>query len=382
MGDTIYSVQKGDSSYVVAKKMLQQAGDKNITNKEICTEMARLANLKECNNYEDSNKKFFEAVGIEIKPKKAQPKQITSKQDQFLSAKDTIYKSQSESSLLSIANGDSVQKRDAVSVVTPRSIQKLQPEVDRINSMENDKDRVIAYNKGKIEDNYIIVDKKTCQATIYSPDGKPLKSYEVGIGKEKGDKMSTAFAADSAKRVYTTVPGEYSFTSAGNTHGGILNMGRSNETMDPDVAQRPDAPGSGGKRKFGVAYQAMHKIPHNVIKQRGAAFGNDTLADNRMSMGCVNIQDKDFEDIQKKYQIGVNSKIYILPEEKGNKLQLERQNDGTTRFVTTYADIVQNQKADKRRKIIHDKDMAVINAEKEKTKKIELAKPWWERMFS
>ena len=53
-----------------------------------------------------------------------------------------------------------------------------------------------------------------------------------------------------------------------------------------------------------------------------------------MSYGCVNLKESDY-DILAQY-IGEGDKVYILPEEKGNKLLLEQQHDGSYKFEQQY----------------------------------------------
>ena len=74
-------------------------------------------------------------------------------------------------------------------------------------------------------------------------------------------------------------------------------------------------------------------IPNNR-SEREAAMDTPTVADNRMSYGCVNLTEEDY-DIMHSY-LGEGNKIYILPEENGNKLLLEKQSDGSYKFEQQY----------------------------------------------
>ena len=51
-------------------------------------------------------------------------------------------------------------------------------------------------------------------------------------------------------------------------------------------------------------------------------------------MGCVNIPIADLTEMDQKYGINQGSKLFILPEAKGNSLKLETHADGTMKLVT------------------------------------------------
>ena len=311
--------------------------------------MERLAKLNGCQSIDEFNNKYFAKVGsVFIVEKKETP-------------------APKKKSLLPdhVENQDTVARNDNTRVVrdtivkTPDKIdpdtiknhkkpkpQKLTPEMEiaNINAMDNDVDKIIEYNKRHAKGNYIIIDKKTCTATVYNKDGKKLDSYEVLLGQTKGDDLASPYAKDASQRSYETVPGEFTFSAKSGTFGGLLYLGESRSTCDPDIEVRNDVPGSGGKKivKDLKVFQAIHGTANPKVRNK--YYNNGTLTDNRQSSGCVNIPVEDLNEIQNKYGIGVGSKCYILPEEKGNKLVLQKQKDGEIKFVTHYKDEVQNEK--------------------------------------
>ena len=68
----------------------------------------------------------------------------------------------------------------------------------------------------------------------------------------------------------------------------------------------------------------MGKLRANVLQ-------NKTIKDNRVSFGCVNYLVETYDKMRSLIK-GISTKVYILPEEKGNSLQLEKQADGTYKF--------------------------------------------------
>lgn len=201
---------------------------------------------------------------------------------------------------------------------------QAQQKIVQINNMNSDNERIIEYNKKNVKENYVIIDKKNCTAKVYSPDGKVLKSYEVGLGMDIGDKRAGGYngAWASNLRKYTT-PGE--FTLGGQTSDDNIKYGKNLFVIEGDNVAKDSKESQ---------VTAIHQVPTTRLEERNKLFNNNSLADNRMSYGCINLLKEDIEDMQK-YIKGNGSKLYILPEEHDNKLQLEQQPDGSYKFVQT-----------------------------------------------
>ncbi|MBD5402000.1 hypothetical protein HDR58_04250 [bacterium] len=206
--------------------------------------------------------------------------------------------------------------------------------VDTFSRKMSDKVKVIEFNKllkkyQQPVDNYIIVDKKACTATVYSPDGDVLQVSEVALGRNIGDKRSGGYRVKGAElRAYTT-PGEFSIVREGLKSKASKDYklyGSRVLLLAGDHTQK--------------AYQksqilALHRVPSSPMgKLRENVFNNGTLKDNRVSFGCVNFL-VDSYDKMRSFIKGKNTKVYILPEEKGNSLHLEKQKDGTYKFFQT-----------------------------------------------
>ena len=372
----IYMVGKNDCPWVTARRVLTQQ-NKKVTNSAIAAEMERLAKLNGCESVDDFSDKFYSKVGLEIKYQEQPPKELPKpikreKTHEFEEADSTrvvmnpvikeksIPEDTTKVEPKPVAPEDStkvvpkpVAPVDSTKVVTPvppapdKPVEKQKEVADpiqKINAIPDDLEKVKEYNKQNGNGNYVVVDKKTCTATVYDKNGNALESYEVLLGAEKGDKMSTAYAADKTLSQCTTVPGEYTFTSQDSDFGMCLCMGELNETNDPDIQFRKWAPGYWGEKTFTGSYQALHGTAY---EERDKLYGDGNLDNNRVSLGCINIPLDDIQEMQQKYGIKVNSKIYILPEDKGNSLELRKMKDGTTKFITKYADPEQQAKVDK-----------------------------------
>ena len=197
-------------------------------------------------------------------------------------------------------------------------------EITRINSYSSDRERVIEYNKMNAKGNYIIVDKSDCSATVYDKSGKALKKFEVGLGMDIGDKKAGGYNCGVASKIRKyTAPGEYT-------------LGEQSNSADKKYGSNLFIMEGDGVAKDSVNEQvaAIHQIPTQRLAQRKGLFKNGTIADNRMSFGCINMLAEDFDEMEK-FINGTGTKLYVLPEEKDNKLQLEPQIDGSLKFVQT-----------------------------------------------
>lgn len=199
-----------------------------------------------------------------------------------------------------------------------------------INEMESDEQKIIEHNKHNYNGRYYgIVDKQTCQLKIYRKNGKLVKTYTVGIGRKVGDAPSAYFR--DKKKSYAKAQ-QKAYTTAGEF------------TMDEITKTSEEYIGSDGKPKIiylkgdnrgeRSGQLAIHMIYKPEFESRNAAIESPDLKDNRMSYGCINLKEEEYDEMHKK--LGEGDKIYVLPEEKGNKLQLEKQTNGTYKFAQLY----------------------------------------------
>lgn len=203
---------------------------------------------------------------------------------------------------------------------------------DSFSLHHTDAQKIIEYNKllneykdsAKISLNYLIVNKKKCNAVVYSPKGDTLQTFEVILGKSKGDKRAGGYwNHEKNPRCYTT-PGEYTMNHIGSQKGSSNERLYKNNVfwLKGDHTE---------KASLGKQATAVHQIPDSRVKQnRLNALNSGSLEDNRKSFGCVELTSQDCETL--KTYIKPGSKIYILPEEKGNSLNLEKQQNNTYKF--------------------------------------------------
>ena len=380
-----FTVKRGDSAWKMAQRSLQTNGQR-VTNADIMKEMRRLANLNGCNNVDDFNSKFFSKVGGDVlikqgstplpeaKPETKQPAKLetpstpkASVQKPVISSRTSQFKFPQATVIPDTIKQDTVELPDSLRIkkqslpdttMVQKSEQKafetlkkqhnptpVNPQyLKSINDMPSDEQRIIRYNKDNYQgEHYGIVDKKSCQLKIYNKEGKVVKTFTVGVGKTKGDGLG-AYMIDQHYKTRDAAKAESNrYTTAGEF------------TLD-DYAEAPlDYTGSDGKARMmnlkgdnrGVrsGQMSIHMLydPKSDIskakqsasyKQREAAIKSKGLEDNRMSYGCVNLTQEDY-DVMHSF-LGEGDKIYVLPEEQGNKLQLEKQKDGSYKFAQQY----------------------------------------------
>jgi len=298
--------------------------------------MKRLAKLNNCETVEDFNNKFFAKLGNEVLLEA--PAQ---KSNQPVSKRPLLTDKNSPKPK------DSVEVSDNTRIEKPKiqqSNKNTTPKIklnkntnssvaEKINSMPDDTSRIVEYNKKHYNGKYYgIVDKKACQIKIYDKSGQVVKTFSVGLGKAKGDNlMSFGMSSNAVKREsgrYTTA-GEYTldeFASANDVPDSEIYTSKKDNKLKA-MELKGDSHGE-------ESYQlAIHMVP-TILQGRNKNLKSPTTADNRVSYGCINLLESDYDQMHK--YLGEGNKIYVLPEEKGNKLQLEKQKDGSYKFEQAY----------------------------------------------
>lgn len=203
---------------------------------------------------------------------------------------------------------------------------------DTFSKRLTDETKIINYNKllkiyNKPVSNYVIIDKKACEARIYDPDGNIVYKTEVVLGKDIGDKRSGGYGVKGVKvRCYTT-PGEYLISREGTKNKKDIKLYGNRVLIlsgDHTIEQY---------KKFSTL--ALHSVPSSPMgKLRKNVFRNGTVKDNRVSFGCINFLVESFDKMREFIKVK-NTKVYILPEERGNSLHLEKNKNGNYKFFQT-----------------------------------------------
>lgn len=191
--------------------------------------------------------------------------------------------------------------------------------VYEINSLQDDEQKVKEWAKYSSAENYLIINKKNCLAIVYDKYGNRINSFEVGIGREKGDDFNDTLGLQGVPK-NTTPAGEY--------------------TLVPNIFNIP-AYGSltlslgakANKVKNVKKVVALHKVPKFRQKDRLRKLYDGDLANNRMSHGCINFNEQDFKELIKSIHGGL--KVYVLPEEPDNRLILTKNDKNEFELTQT-----------------------------------------------
>ncbi len=330
--DGTYTVEKGDCAWKAARKSLQSSG-KTVTNSEIMKEMSRLAKLNGCETVDDFNQKFFSRIGLsfttgDTAQQPEEPKQETPKIPD-------IPADSSRSQCVTVPTDNIQVKTPAVPAPIKPTVAKPKTEVEKINEMESDEQRIVEYNKNHYNGEYYgIVDKKSCQLKIYDKDGNVVRTFTVGVGKLKGDDLCSYYLERAYKTDKQDLAEQGRYTTAGEfTLDEYTNYNYSNYISQIDGKHKiMDLKGDNKGERSGN--MAIHMVPNYCREQREAWLDSETTSDNRMSYGCVNLKESDYDEMHA--YLGEGDKLYVLPEEEGNKLQLEKQSNGTYKFEQQY----------------------------------------------
>lgn len=205
----------------------------------------------------------------------------------------------------------------AASITDDKKEDTLLDKVSQINLMKDDEEKIKEWAKFNSEENYVIINKKDCSATVYDTKGKEIESFEIGIGREKGDDFNDTKGL-LGKPKNTTPAGEYTL---------IPNVYNKSAYGDLTLSLGDKANKAKGTKKV----VALHKVPKFRQQDRLKKFNDGDLANNRMSHGCINFLEKDFKEFTKYIHGGL--KVYVLPEEENNELILTKT--GKNKFELT-----------------------------------------------
>ena len=225
---------------------------------------------------------------------------------------------------LNVSNTNNFQKLKTHEILVSDTFEK-----------KTDKEKIIEFNraynevyKNKCDQNYAIVDKKKCTLTVYNPDGEAIKKFTVGLGSKKGDKLGYGSNLEKSNPKYRegeyTTPGEFVLDQVP-THR------RTSKSIklygDRIIYLKGDNKGEDSTQ------EAIHQCSGEYGRKRLANDKQGKISDNRFSSGCVIMLPEQYDELLT--YLGEGDKVYILPEEKGNKLILEEK-DGALRFVQKY----------------------------------------------
>lgn len=183
--------------------------------------------------------------------------------------------------------------------------------ISQINSIQDDELKIKEWAKLSSTDNYVIINKKNCCATVYGKDGGEIDKFEVGIGTDIGDDFNDTSGLVGKSR-NTTPAGEFTLKT---------NIFDKASYGDLTLSLGKEANKSQSSKKV----VALHKVP-KFRQERLKKFYDGNLSNNRMSHGCINFLAKDFNEFKKYIRGGL--KVYILPEEAGNHLTLTKNEKG------------------------------------------------------
>jgi LysM repeat protein len=232
---------------------------------------------------------------------------------------DTLSKIARETgvSVRKIAQANNIKDVNIISIgqelIIPSSTVKELPEkyknwevikkkTNDLNKLD-DLQKIVKYHEKNPDEIYSIVDKKNAKLNIFK--GTTLiKSFEIGVGANPGD----------AQTVTKKVNGKTNWDSGNKSTGaGIYTI----SNIDPASDEYYGLPSFNLKNEQGI--EVATSI-HGTPKSRRKYFNNNTVTDNRMSNGCINGKCQDLPEMYKYLEEG--SKVYILPEDKGNRFDI------------------------------------------------------------
>jgi hypothetical protein len=167
-------------------------------------------------------------------------------------------------------------------------------------------------------DHYGVIDKKKAQLKIFANAGSEVYSSEVLVGAESSDQRTRWTQYSQTERVASASTGAGIFTIRPQDMNDSFNKRHFNNNI---LSFKDD-------RNANTVF-AIHQVPVNLTS-RYAKFGTNNPEDRRVSGGCANLKQADFNAIKR--WLGPACKVYVLPEEAGNKFILQ---DNQLKLIST-----------------------------------------------
>lgn len=180
------------------------------------------------------------------------------------------------------------------------------------NNVQGDINNILTYEKERGKgNNFVIIDKKNQKLSIYDKQGRKLEDTEVMLGKNKWDSVSMLYAGKEGKHA------DYG-TGNASTGAGIFSIGDIEEEAQGYLTKEPlymlrDEEGN-------YTNQAMHAP---ASQGRADRLNNKDMDDNRITFGCVAGKCGFMKNIHRKRLLNQGDRVYITPEEEGNRMEYE-----------------------------------------------------------
>lgn len=165
---------------------------------------------------------------------------------------------------------------------------------------------------------YGVIDKKKAMLRIFANPGNEVYSSEVLIGAESSDQRTRWTEYSATKRTPSASTGAGIFTIRQQNVGDTFNQ----RNFNNNILSFKD---EGNKDTV----FAIHQVPVG-LEARNAKFGTNDPSDRRISGGCANLKLSDFKAMKK--WLGPSCKVYVLPEEEGNKFVMR---DNELKLIST-----------------------------------------------
>lgn len=142
---------------------------------------------------------------------------------------------------------------------------------------------------------FLIVDKKNAKVFVFDPAGKVLGASAALLGQAIGDDSANGIG----QKKLSSIPFAQRTTPAG----------RFVSSLSTNLS---------GKSVLWIDYDAafsLHRvITSNAKQQRAQRLASSTVADNRISFGCINVHAEFYDRVIEKTFRNTNGITYVLPE--------------------------------------------------------------------
>jgi len=263
-------------------------------------------------------------------------------------------------------------KKDKVVPETEQSQQKTEVKEEEENPIEiNPRFKIEVYNSLSREGKdvyayfanynptpgrgYMMLDKRSATQYVFNDKNEIIAKLVAGFGKDIGDEQNTSYSYNTGKM--TTPAGAYI----------VSNASKESDTKTYGPMQYSLF---GISTKGEKVYLGIHKTYPGDLNSRTDKLNTPEVTDNRFSDGCVNIDEKNFENSIKPYFQGDGGEIMIILPDEGStdEFRIDVLAKKALELVVDVADQQERQLNARLKQINSEQDFIAIKAELERVR--------------
>lgn len=187
-----------------------------------------------------------------------------------------------------------ISARQMLNGLSGKKIENI--DIDTYEQLSSNAQLIYLYSVANIDSSFVIVDKPRAEMYVINKDKKLIGKFPILLGKTKGEQPNISDTNTETPGANTTTP------------AGIYKIGRDSISTDGIKTY---------KGKIFSIYNSNNLAIHITYppekEKRDKALNTLDIEDNRISWGCINIDEENFDKYLKN-NISENATLFITPD--------------------------------------------------------------------